>query len=243
MRCKTNALLEINHSVRQRAYVDWKFRLLAPLVRTPPKARRGNGSRVAYRFVTRSDASLTPLFRLFYRSGRKRVPELRLSPLVMAVWFMDDGSKSRNAMYLNTQQFDLESQMRLIRLLDEQWGIKASLNRDKMYWRIRVSVQGSVLFSRIVSPLVLSDLRYKLPHDPVTTAATMAKVASPVQHGQIHGRHNTPTPRSLVEQGEDIVCAAGNGGCTCDVGSSHPGAGAGPKGWAVRPLKRHASWV
>ena len=28
-----------------------------------------------------------------------------------------------------------------------------------------------------------------------------------------------------------------------DVGSSHPGAGEGPKGWAVRPLKRHASWV
>ena len=28
-----------------------------------------------------------------------------------------------------------------------------------------------------------------------------------------------------------------------DVGSSHPGAGAGPKGRAVRPLKRHASWV
>ena len=28
-----------------------------------------------------------------------------------------------------------------------------------------------------------------------------------------------------------------------DVGSSHPGAEAGPKGWAVRPLKRHASWV
>ena len=28
-----------------------------------------------------------------------------------------------------------------------------------------------------------------------------------------------------------------------DVGSSHPGAVLGPKGWAVRPLKRHASWV
>jgi hypothetical protein len=28
-----------------------------------------------------------------------------------------------------------------------------------------------------------------------------------------------------------------------DVGSSHPGAVHGPKGWAVRPLKRHASWV
>ncbi len=28
-----------------------------------------------------------------------------------------------------------------------------------------------------------------------------------------------------------------------DVGSSPPGAAAGPKGWAVRPLKRSASWV
>ena len=28
-----------------------------------------------------------------------------------------------------------------------------------------------------------------------------------------------------------------------DVGSSHPGAAEGPKGWAVRPLKRYASWV
>ena len=28
-----------------------------------------------------------------------------------------------------------------------------------------------------------------------------------------------------------------------DVGSSHPGAVVGSKGWAVRPLKRHASWV
>ena len=28
-----------------------------------------------------------------------------------------------------------------------------------------------------------------------------------------------------------------------DVGSSYPGAGAGPKGMAVRHLKRYASWV
>src|SRR5699024_10409637 len=28
-----------------------------------------------------------------------------------------------------------------------------------------------------------------------------------------------------------------------DVGPSHPGAEVGTKGWAVRPLKRYASWV
>ncbi len=31
--------------------------------------------------------------------------------------------------------------------------------------------------------------------------------------------------------------------CHLDVGSSHPGAGVGSKGLAVRPLKRYASWV
>jgi len=46
MRCKANALLEINHCLEQQAYVDWKYQQLADLVRTPPKARAGNGSRV-----------------------------------------------------------------------------------------------------------------------------------------------------------------------------------------------------
>ena len=49
MRCKANALLEINHSVHQRSYVEWKFHQLASLVSTPPSVRRGNGKRIAYR--------------------------------------------------------------------------------------------------------------------------------------------------------------------------------------------------
>ena len=47
----------------------------------------------------------------------------------------------------------------------------------------------------------------------------------------------------MLEKGEDIVCAIGNDGRKRDVGSSHPGAVVGPKGWAVRPLKRYAIWV
>ena len=81
MRCKTNALLEINHSVAQASYVDWKYRHLAELVSTPPKQRNGNGARTAYRFVTRSLPVLTPYFRMFYASGQKRVPELDLPAL------------------------------------------------------------------------------------------------------------------------------------------------------------------
>jgi LAGLIDADG DNA endonuclease family len=163
MRCKTNALLEINHSSHQRSYVDWKYRHLADLVRTPPKARRSNGKRIAYRFVTRSLPELTPLYRLFYGSGRKRIPELELSELTLAVWFMDDGCRSRNAVYLNTQQYDETSQNALLRLLREQWGIEGALNRDKSYHRIRLSVKGTRDLATLIKPYRLTDLSYKLP--------------------------------------------------------------------------------
>jgi hypothetical protein len=72
MRCKANALLEINHSATQASCVDWKYRHLADLVATPPKQRVGNGTRTAYRFVTRSLPVLTPYYRLFYESGKKQ---------------------------------------------------------------------------------------------------------------------------------------------------------------------------
>src|SRR3954451_2738626 len=78
IRCKTNALLEINHSIHQRSYVDWKFSHLAVLVPTPPKQRVGNGGGVAYGFVTRSAPALPPYYLLFYAEGRKRVPKLDL---------------------------------------------------------------------------------------------------------------------------------------------------------------------
>jgi LAGLIDADG DNA endonuclease family len=171
MRCKANALLEINHSVHQQTYVDWKFRHLAGLVSTPPKQRICNGGRIAYRFVTRSLPELTPYYRLFYDGGRKVAPEVELTPLSMAVWFMDDGSKSRSAVYLNTQQFDVMCQQTLLWLLQDQWGIVGALNRDKSYHRIRLSVSGTTRFVELVAPHVLPEFRYKIPNDPVTTEA------------------------------------------------------------------------
>jgi hypothetical protein len=165
MRCKTNALLEINHSVHQRSYVDWKYRALAELVSTPPKERKGNGSRIAYRFVTRSLPILTPFYRSFYGSGLKRVPEpeIQMSPLALAVWFMDDGCRSRSAVYLNTQQFDMHSQFRLMRMLRKRFGFETTLNRDRIYYRIRLTVRSTSRFVSLVEPFVLLEMRYKLP--------------------------------------------------------------------------------
>jgi hypothetical protein len=163
MRCKTNALLEINHSSHQWSYVQWKYEHLADLVSTPPRMRRGNGDRVACRFVTRSLPVLTPYYRLFYEAGGKRVPEVELSPLTLAVWFMDDGCRSRNAVYLNTQQFDVGEQLKLLTMLEQQCGVNGTLNRDKCYRRIRISVDGTKRLRAMIEPYLLPELRYKLP--------------------------------------------------------------------------------
>ena len=164
MRCKDNALLEINHAFEQKFYVDWKYQQLANLVTTPPKARKGNGARIAYRFTTRSLPELTPFYRWFYSGEHKVVPgDLVLDPLSWAVWFMDDGCKSHRALYLNTQKFDLDSQCRLIKFLGDQWGVKATLNRDKQYLRIRIAVESVPRFKAIVAPHILPRFQYKFP--------------------------------------------------------------------------------
>ena len=86
-----------------------------------------------------------------------------LSELTLAVWFMDDGCRSRNAVYLNTQQYDETSQSTLLRLLREQWGIEGALNRDKTYYRVRLSVEGTQRLAKLIKPYLLPEFRYKLP--------------------------------------------------------------------------------
>jgi hypothetical protein len=76
---------------------------------------------------------------------------------------MDDGSKSRSSVYLNTQQFDESSQRVLAGALLDQYGIVCSLNRDKVYMRLRIAVRSMSRFRDLVEPHVLSMFRYKLP--------------------------------------------------------------------------------
>ena len=164
MRKKTNAHIEINHSFAQKALVDWKYEKLRNLVITPPKWRKGNGTREAYRFATRSLPCLTPLYEWFYINKRKVIPNnLSLNPLILALWFMDDGSKSRSSIYLNTQQFSKNEQEFLIKLLKQQFNIESTLNKDKIYFRIRVRTESIRSFINLIKPFVLREFTYKFP--------------------------------------------------------------------------------
>jgi len=164
MRCKTNALLEINHSFKQRDYVDWKYNELKELVSTRPHKRFGNAGRIAYRFTTKSLPDLTEVYRKFYKDGKKIIPDnLNIHPLSLTVWFMDDGCKSYRTIYLNTQKFNVTEQEKLISLLNRQFDIKTSLNKDKTYYRLRIAVSSVAKFLAIVKPCLLPMFCYKTP--------------------------------------------------------------------------------
>ena len=164
MRKKKNALLEINHCFEQKALVDWLFSNFKELVKTHPKWRKTNGKREAYRFVTQSLSVLTPFYDQFFSLGKKIIPtNLKLDAIALAVWFMDDGSKSRSSIYLNTQQFSKEEQLFLVELLNKQFGIESTLNKDKIYLRIRIRTRSVAKFINLVKPFVLKEFRYKFP--------------------------------------------------------------------------------
>ena len=164
MRCKSNALLEINHSIRQRDYVEWKYNELQDLVSTRPHSRLGNAGRIAYRFTTRSLPELTDIYRAFYSDGEKIIAEnLAIHPISLAVWFMDDGSKSYRALYLNTQKFKVSEQNRLSAILRGQYSIATTLNKDKQYYRLRIAVSSVKRFLEIINPHLLPMFCYKTP--------------------------------------------------------------------------------
>ena len=106
---RRNAFIEINHSISEKDYVNWKYQKLKNLVKSPPKARKGKGKRIAYRFFTKQHPEITKLYQEFYQDREKVIPNFKLNPLIIAVWFMDDGSKSYRTYYLNTQRFDYQS--------------------------------------------------------------------------------------------------------------------------------------
>ena len=160
---RKNAFLEINHSISQKEYVDWKFEMLQTICKSGPKSRMGSGNRIAYRFTTRQHPEISELFNSFYQEGVKKVPDnIELDPLMLAVWFMDDGSYCRaDDVYLNTQQFAHADQLTLQKLL-MGYDIESSLNKDKEYERIRIKKSSIQNLFKAITPFILPSMTYKI---------------------------------------------------------------------------------
>jgi hypothetical protein len=164
---RSDAFLEINHSLKAKDYVDYKYNALQRICVSAPKERESNDGRKAYRFFTKQHPEITDLQKQFYVNNHKVIPrDIVIDPLSLAIWYMDDGSKSRDSdIYLNTQQFSVQDQMILLHKLREL-GINARLNKDKKYYRIRILKESIPHFMRIIQPHVVDLMKYKLVMTP-----------------------------------------------------------------------------
>lgn len=166
---KTNYRMGIRHSVDQKEYVQWLYEILRPLVLTPPQYYERTRSTW---FRTISHSELSEWQKIFYREGKKVIPETIAqylsNPVTVAVWFMDDGNIARNSgdktwgYHLNTQSFTIAENELLQHTLRNAWDIQCTLQKNNGYTRLYILKRCAEKFRNIVKPYIIPELAYKL---------------------------------------------------------------------------------
>lgn len=168
--------LKIEHSIKQKDYVDWLYQEFKELTRTPPQARKRyvklrtvEGVYGKYWFNTLSIGPLRFYAQQFYQDGEKVAPRLIhrwLTPLALAVWFMDDGSiksHEHRTVLLNTHSFDVVSLKRLQKTLQEKFGVLTKLRKQREGTQIYILSETVDKFLNFIEPYIIPSMRYKLP--------------------------------------------------------------------------------
>ena len=124
-----------------------------------------------YRVSSYTFSSLNWIHEMFYKlvdnKYVKFVPlniEEYLTPLALAIWFMDDGSSLGKGVRIATNCFTLEEVNFLCKVLKSKYNIVATsvkCGKDKGYI-IYIHVSSMELFTNIVKPYLLPSLYYKL---------------------------------------------------------------------------------
>lgn len=163
--------LKFEHSYSQKEYIDWLYKELESLASGTPSIKKQTVKNIEYMkywFNTITSSSFRFYAQQFYKNRKKIVPKLIhrwLTPLTLAVWFMDDGSiKSKNhkAKIINTQSFSKEDIERLINVLLVKYGVKAKLRKQKEGYQIYLLSETIEKFEDLISPYIISSMQYKL---------------------------------------------------------------------------------
>lgn len=164
--------LKIEHSMRQKEYVDWLYSEFQEWVLTPPRTKVKNRKGIQsfnYEFSTVSHSALRFFAHQYYeKNGVKKVPKLIqrwLTPLALAAWFMDDGSvksKHHRARILNTQSFKKIDIERLIDVLRSRYMVFSRTRRQSDGLQIMILAESAYDFARIIRPYMHQTMMYKL---------------------------------------------------------------------------------
>jgi len=165
--------LKIEQCARQQAYIEHLYTLFREWVLTPPAARSkraSNGSVTTnLAFQTVSHSAFRFYAQQFYADGRKHVPELVhhwLTSRGLSYWFMDDGSlksSQSKGVILNTHCFEQQDVDRLAGTLRDLFGLQVAPRRQPDGVQLYVSGRSFEVFSSIVDPYLIEEMRYKLP--------------------------------------------------------------------------------
>ncbi len=163
--------LRIEHSYNQKDYVDWVYNELKSCASNLPKIKfqtvRGKIYR-KYWFNTISTPSLRFYGQQFYPNNKKVIPKYIykwLSPLTLAVWFMDDGSiksKECQAKILNTQGYSSEDVQKLIDTLEHVYNLHTKARKQKEGLQIYIPAQEVEKFKSIIEKYIIPSMEYKL---------------------------------------------------------------------------------
>lgn len=169
--------LRIEHGLRQKEYLFWKYKALKPFVTRAPR-HVSSYQRIMKRtyrrlhFSTYSLEQFEPYWNAFYPNGKKCITELVCKwlrdPISLAVWFMDDGYKRNdcNAFRMSTDAFSKAEQVRLQKTLTQHFRITSALHRKGKWWNLYIPENATKRFHQIVSPYILPSLRYKVALAP-----------------------------------------------------------------------------
>jgi len=132
-----NARFSFRHSVHQKEYFDWKVNQLREVSSQnnvwKQKADGFGGEKM--RFQSLALESLTEIYRLTHQHDHRLVVRRKwlnlLTPLSLAVWWLDDGSIIANGRkgVLCTDPIPIEEQKLLAKYLLKVWGINVKIGK------------------------------------------------------------------------------------------------------------------
>ena len=170
--------IQIEQGESQKRYLLWKYRELKSItsgkVSQVFRKKKTGLMTSSYRFFSKQ--YFRPWRKVMYRSGRKIIPVSVLdliTPLSLAVWYMDDGCKKNNySIVISTDGFSAVSLKKLRAMLQERWFINTrivvKITAGKKYRRLTIGSYDLVRFFGLIRPYIIPSMQYKIS-DPVTT--------------------------------------------------------------------------
>lgn len=107
-----------------------------------------------------------------YIDGKKVITEQmmdNITPLSLAFWYMDDGTIKHRSMddrqnptiEISTCGFTKEENEVLINMLWNKFGVKSNLRRERTYWSIYITAEGTRVFLDLIKDYIPACMKYK----------------------------------------------------------------------------------